>query len=230
MIISHKYKYIFLKTTKTAGTSIEIALSKFCGPTDVITPITTEDEKTRQELGYQGPMNYLAPLRAYSLKDFVLLLRRGHRKQWFFNHVAARDVKARVDKRVWDSYFKFCFERNPWDRVVSLYYWRNQTEPRMPFSEFILSEAVLSLKQRGFGLYTIDGQIAVDKICRFENLSEELEAVRTKLGIPEKLDLPHAKSRFRKEKQSYREIYGEMEKEKIAELFADEIKLFGYEF
>ncbi|MEL6382956.1 MAG: chondroitin 4-O-sulfotransferase, partial [Cyanobacteria bacterium J06626_18] len=32
MIISHEYKFIFLKTRKTAGTSIEIALSKFCGP------------------------------------------------------------------------------------------------------------------------------------------------------------------------------------------------------
>jgi Sulfotransferase family len=230
MIISHKYKYIFLKTTKTAGTSIEIALSKFASPDDIITPITPEDEKIREELGYQGPVNFLAPFWSYGFKDLVLFLRQRRRKRWFYNHITASEIRPRIGRRIWDSYFKFCIERNPWDRVVSLYYWQNQTEPRQPFPAFVQSDAPLALKRKGFGLYTIDGQIAVDKICRFENLAEELEAVRTRIGIPEKLDLPHAKTRFRKEKQSYRDLYGEKEKARVAELFSNEIKLFGYEF
>ena len=32
MIVSHEHKFIFLKTKKTAGTSIELALTKLCGP------------------------------------------------------------------------------------------------------------------------------------------------------------------------------------------------------
>ena len=35
MIISHKHKFIFFKTRKTAGTSLQIALSEFCEDGDV---------------------------------------------------------------------------------------------------------------------------------------------------------------------------------------------------
>ena len=41
MIISHTHKFILLKSLKTAGTSIEAALSQACGGQDVVTPSTT---------------------------------------------------------------------------------------------------------------------------------------------------------------------------------------------
>jgi hypothetical protein len=47
MILSLEHKFIFLRTKKTAGTSIELALSDLCGPDDVITPLTREDEARR---------------------------------------------------------------------------------------------------------------------------------------------------------------------------------------
>ena len=36
MIISHKHQFIFIKTVKTAGTSIEVLLDSICGPDDVV--------------------------------------------------------------------------------------------------------------------------------------------------------------------------------------------------
>ena len=226
MIISHKYKFIFLKTTKTAGTSVEIALSKFCGVDDIITAISPEDEKTRSDLGYPGPQNHFK----YGPRDWINILRRKKRRKLFYNHITAEKVTERIKPDIWDSYYKFCFERNPWDRAISTYYWLYKTEPRPTITEFIKSDALLSLKRRGFDLYTLGGEIAVDKVCRFEAISDELEEIRKRLGIPEKLELPHAKSKFRKDKRSYRDILGEEEKDIIAELFHDEIDLLGYEF
>ena len=37
MIVSHKHKFIFFKTRKTAGSSIQVALAKHCGEDDIIT-------------------------------------------------------------------------------------------------------------------------------------------------------------------------------------------------
>lgn len=51
MIVSKKYGFIFLKTRKTAGTSIEIALSRATARDDIITRISADDEILRQKWG-----------------------------------------------------------------------------------------------------------------------------------------------------------------------------------
>ena len=57
MLISHRHKFIFLKTQKTAGTSLEIALSAFLSKQDVIAPLSrkwpwlSDDESTRRQPG-----------------------------------------------------------------------------------------------------------------------------------------------------------------------------------
>src|SRR5688572_28246498 len=111
MIISHKHKFIFLKTNKTAGTSVEIALSKICGPDDIITPIVPEDEQVRTELGYRGPQHCYAPLSDYTFWDRVKLFVKGKKKLKYYHHISAREVKALIGEEVWNSYYKFCFER-----------------------------------------------------------------------------------------------------------------------
>ena len=228
MIISHRHKFIFIKTNKTAGTSIEIALSRFCGDDDVITPISRDDERTRQSLGYAGPRNYLAPRSEYGVRDFANLL-RGKRKARYYNHMPSREVKALIGDEVWSSYFKFCFERNPFDRVISLYYWRNKTEPRPSMSAFLESDVPLLLQQRGYDLYTIDGRIVMDRVCMFEDMDAELERIRVLLGLTEPLELPRAKTSSRKDKRGFRELLTEREMDTVRTLFSREIALFGFE-
>ncbi len=214
MIISHKHKFIFIKTKKTAGTSIEIALSTICGDQDIITPITAEDEITRKALGGRGPQNHVVngiPL--------------------FYNHIPAKDVRVLIGKPVWDGYFKFCFERNPWDKVISWYFWEQATEPRLPLSEFVQSGWAAQVGgPGGFDLYTIDGEMAVDRVCLFENLDQELARIRAELNLPAIPDLPRAKSRFRQDKRHYREILGAADATAIEKFFAREIAAFGYTF
>ena len=230
MIISHKHKFIFIKTAKTAGTSMEIALSGLCGPEDIITPILPEDEKLRRELGYPGPQNCLAPITDYGLKDLGKLLVRRRPRLRFYNHISAREIKRHLNPWVWNRYYKFCFERNPWDRVLSFYFWHYKQEPRPSLQEFIASGKPEILRKRGYELYTINGQVVVDRVCFYENLGYEMEQVRRQLELPQELELPRTKSAYRIRRSSYREEYSPEERYKVQEMFSREIALLGYSF
>ncbi|VGO21000.1 sulfotransferase family protein [Pontiella sulfatireligans] len=230
MIVSHKHKFIFIKTAKTAGTSFEIALSKYCGPDDIITPISPADEKIRGELGCRGPQNHLAPRSDYGLMDRLNLLFRKREKRLYYNHMPAFMVKELIGDDIWSSYYKFCFERNPWDKVLSLYYWKNKTEPRPPVSEYLESADIGILKKRGIRCYAIDGKAAMDRVCKFENLKDELKLLQERFELPGPIEMPFAKGSYRKDKRHYRDVLTAAEAERIGEIFKDEIELMGYEF
>jgi hypothetical protein len=231
VIISHEHRFIFIKTMKTAGTSIEIALSKFCGPRDVITPIDPEDEEIRRALGYRGPQNYLVPFSRYSLRHWTRFVSHGQGRRRFFNHMGARQIRRAVHRRVWQSYYKFCVDRNPWDKVVSLYFWQHKSEPRPTLSQFIRSGGIqVGVRRGGFDLYSIDGVIVVDRVCRYERLDEELALVAERVRLPEVPQPPRAKGETRTDRRHYRELLTEEDRDEIARVFQQEIRYLQYRF
>ena len=138
MLISHRHRFIFLKTQKTAGTAIEIALRAVLGPDDVITPISREDERLNRRLGHPGPRHFRAPLRDYDSADLWRLLSRARLKKRFYNHIPAARVKELLPAAIWQSYLKISVERNPFDKAISSYYWRTrrQREP-LPIDQYL---------------------------------------------------------------------------------------------
>lgn len=225
MILSHKYRFIFLKTHKTASTSTEIALSRYCGPADVLTLMGPNDELIRAGLGL-APRNYGFTLADYSVADWWALLRRRQKKAGlkYYNHMLASEIKQRVGARVWRTYFKFCFERNPWDKVISQYWHMDQG--KADFDDFVRTAELNS----DFDLYSLDGQPAMDYIGRYETLAADLARVCEHLGIPFDGWLPRAKGNFRKDRRSYVACYDSVQADIVARRFAREIEYFGYRF
>ena len=225
MIISHSHRFIFIKSEKTAGTSIEAALSKHCIDSDIVTP----------------------------LGDYWF--NRDERGEWihssrnadgFSQHDAAVEVKRKVPAEVWNEYFKFSITRNPWDRVVSYFSWeaRNRKELKparrwyhrlgIPFDEF--RETTQLFRQYVAGdwttndrFYMLDGALCVDFVIRFERLGDDLTEVCRRVGLP-LVALPHLKSGMRGGEHSYAEYYDEASKVIVAERHRNDIRLFGYEF
>ncbi len=233
MIVSHKHRFIFLKTSKTAGTSIEIALSRFCDKGDIITAVSDEDEEIRTELGGQPSSIYPTSKLVYNPRDWYRYLINGKQKQQYYNHISARKLKRRLPKQVWDNYYRFCVVRNPWDRVLSQYHWRYRSiveDERPSLDDFLDSRHVRSLIRKGYKLYSIGRDVQVHKICRFEYLKQDLGQVGQQLGLQADIELPGAKSGYRKDRRHYREVLNDRQSQRIAELFKEEISLMGYSF
>jgi len=233
MIVCHKYRFVFLKTRKTAGTSVEIALASLCGPGDILTPIEPKDETLRMERtgagarNWQGRFDPLPELFGRFREVAPKPLRDWWQRRRFFNHMSAFQIRARLAPEIWSSYFKFCFERNPWDKAVSAYYFarRGKETGADDFARFTRSRDL----PVDYPRYTIGGAIAVDFIGRYESLDADLAQVCAQLGAPAPGVLPRAKGDLRP-KAPYRELYTPETKDRVARAFKREIVQFRYEF
>ena len=219
MIVSHRWKFIFVKTRKTAGSSIERFLLPHLGPDDVVRGIAT-----RNEAGRFNPLPELAshPDRA----NARLTLEQLARRRRFYQHMPAWRLRNRVGPDIWDEYTTFCFERNPWDKLVSFYYWRNQDpDARPPFEQWVRATPNL----RGWDQYAIDDRVAVDVVGRYETIEDDLAAVLDRIGLDAPIDLPHEKSGYRPSDRAEEVAFSPALDEWVAEHFAPEIELMGYE-
>lgn len=226
MIISHKHKFIFLKTRKTAGTSIEIWLQSQCGTNDIVTPLfpAERDHISRNDKGWFNPLPeilrhcYSPDRKLYSLRRSLGDLMRRRR---YYNHISGRLVRSRVSTSVWTSYWKWCVERNPLEKATSHYFMLRANG----YSDLSPAEYLLRFSlPMNYPMYCdYDGTPLVDQILNYGKLREELVALSTRLGI-EFNDLgPRAKANYRDNRGSYSEIFNEAQIAYIYRTFEREL-------
>lgn len=148
---------------------------------------------------------------------------------------------------VFDSYFKFAFVRNPWDRIYSQYrylrYNRNEPFAQATFRDFIL--ACEDFRQRDACLFgrnshifrrhtgnqldwlTVNGVERVDFIGRFENLQADFAAIARRLGV--ELHLAHD-NQSAHPAANYHAAYDPQTSELVASWHSKDIERFGYVF
>ena len=158
-------------------------------------------------------------------------------------HKFAKNYKKRVGNKKWNNYFKFTFVRNPWDKMVSQYFYiqkRKEGKYELKFREFILafescpeSEYIkgngVAVRYNPIQLPWIlddNGNCLVDFIGRYENLQEDFNTVCDKIGIPQQ-KLPHENKSKHKH---YTEYYDEKTKQIVAKKYAKDIEYFEYKF
>lgn len=216
MLVSHTNKFIYIKTVKTAGTSIEVALQENC-----VAPGQTLDEAT--------PMLE---------SEYGIVGARGQNvggERWY-NHMPAAAIRRQLPAEVWDGYCKICNIRNPWDKTVSWYHFKNPDVKNKPEAEIVagfrrwLAEEDPARIGHDRGIYFIAGAPVADEYIRYETLSEDYSRICRKLGIVEH-PIPELKTAQRGKKDiPYQKYYDAELRDRIAALYDKEIGVFGWDF
>ena len=182
VLVSHQYKFIYIKNRKVASSSVESFFGKYCQDPD---KEYNYDDKTKESISEYG----IIGARCQNNKNI----------KWR-NHKSASLIKKDLGDNLFDNYIKFCVIRNPYDKMVSRYYWDNRNPNNISkegFKKYAIKTNVSNLH-----LHCIDGKSVCDYFIRYENLEEDINKLCKILGIKDYdiKNLPNHKSFQRKDK------------------------------
>jgi len=143
------------------------------------------------------------------------------------------------DQTIRDNYFLFSVVRNPWDRVVSTYAYMMKQGfiDGISFAKFLemmsdgsihnLNERVASHLYRQLDSFSLDGQIFVDYIARFERLEKDWTEISGRIGLKNRT-LPVLNTSSH---DHYRSMYKTKRmRDIVSRVYGEEISMLGYKF
>lgn len=217
MFISHKYKAIFVHIQRTGGSSITTLFREHDPNLIEVVPI---DPKKQRLI-----------------------------------HCYLPDIKAALAPDIFNTYTKFCAVRNPFDRLVSWYCMFQhdyEADSLVPKTANVGRKVMQLIREHApdfdafvrlpFGhesglfrrfyatqmdyILDEDGNVAVDRILRFETLDDDFRQLAADIGF--EVDIPHT-NRSRRT-AGYRECYTPETQAIVWERFKPDFEYFGYDF
>ena len=207
MIISERHQFIFVAIPKTGTHSIRRALRPHMGEKDL--------EQVQLFEQRQFP--------------FPELARLGH------GHLSLTQVRPYIDPAKFDSYFKFAFVRNPFDRFVSYcaFMTREQKvfdrDPKAVMRHFLFTAPplrhILFQPQYSF-ISSREGELLTDYVGRVEQMQSCFDEICDRIGI-ESSELEKSN---RSARDDYRQYYDQPLIDGVSRLYARDLELFDYDF
>ena len=207
MIISSLHKFLFVAIPKTGTHSVRQALREHMGPQDL--------EQVGLFVQKKFPVPELAKLQ--------------------HGHLTLRQIRPYLRPEEWRSLFKFAFVRNPFDRFISYCAFMTRAQgdferdPQRVMRHFLFEAPphghLLFRPQHSF-VTDADGSLLSDQIGRVEQMQQSYDQIAERIGIPSRpLDKVNATSR-----RAYRDYYDQQLIDGVAQVYARDLELFGYQF
>ena len=176
--INHDLKAIYFHIPKVAGLYIEEILEKFYNFNTYY--FTSEFHYDYIDDQYENFHNF---------KGFLNIRKKGIYRYYFYSNKFFKLSNMDIDK--WNSYFKFTFVRNPFDRCISAYKYLKQYNKDLPsLNQLFLDNSLLNNYEYFHMMITQydqlidhDNNINFNFIGRFENLNEDLIIALNKINV-----------------------------------------------
>lgn len=162
------------------------------------------------------------------------------------SHRSLRNYLNYFNNNDFNNYYKFCFVRNPWDRLVSSYFFlkgggMNEGDNKWAkkhlrdcdnFEDFVLNYLhkkdilnYIHFKPQ-YQFIVINNKIFVDKVYRFENIPSAIDDISNILNVEVKIE----RKNVSKKRDGYKQYYSEVTKDIVYELYKKDIITFDYKF
>ena len=206
MIVSALHKFIFVAIPKTGTHSVRRALREHLGSQDM--------EQVGLFVQKKFPIPELAQLQ--------------------HGHLSLQQVRPYLRPEEWDSFFKFAFVRNPFDRFVSYCAFMTRAEghferdPKRVMRHFIANppwQHILFQPQHSF-VTGADDELLANHVGRMEEMQASYDEIAKRIGIPT-AQLERVNSSNRRD---YRDYYNQELIDGVAALYSRDLELFGYKF
>ena len=214
-MISRAKNFIFVHVPKTAGNSVQNALFPY-----------SEDERT-----VEGEQD--------GVERFGVV----HPGTGLWKHSSISDYQKALEPAFFDAALKITILRNPWDRMISAYFYSIEQDAVRAGRE---NDSALEFDEGGFREFISkrfgyrglicgrnpDGKLrkidqhSIDVFLRFEHLQEDMDALADRLGIARVKLVQRNASRHR----PYTSYYTDSLRDVVAERFARDIAYFGFKF
>lgn len=214
--VNHDLKALYIHIHKTGGTTIAMNLKKHYGfKTYYLRRPDHEkfcfDKKKKKYINYEnrvhGIINY------YKTSPYI-------------------NKKMNMTKEKWDSYYKFCFIRDPYDRIVSA--WNHVNRFNIPFKNFLnLKDTCNDVEYMHMFMPQYRSMINekakkyINYVGYFENFDNDFEKILNNIGIVNILHNKENKLNVRNHKKFYT-YYDQETLDKVNILMSEDFKNLDY--
>lgn len=195
MIISHSKKFIFIKSNKTASTSLQVFLSQFLDKNqDIISKGLKEDNKKIYELSGIKNQDWAF----YPKKKFIEKILFFNKKKKFNHDTSIKDIIKFYGEEMINNYYKITIVRNPFDQIVSSINWHNYyRKVYANKSELPVNKLIGNYSKKFFQIekerLLFKKKILIDQIIKYENMEKDIDKLLKILDLKSKVKIQSLK-------------------------------------